>query len=301
MKNAVQYYYKLTPDSIHQVNKDYRIVIGNNIYMMYNLEIISNEIYEIYALTELLLHNNILCNKIILNATDQIVTQINDASYILVKILFANRNVNFQDLFNFSNLYVDASKYNFLDKSDWYSLWTNKIDYIEYQVSQLGKDYPLIRKSINYYIGMAETAINLLGNKKKEGLYLVVSHRRVKSKSKLWDIYNPLSLVIDSRVRDISEFYKTTFFDDQLNIEQLKKQLLAYHFSPYEAFLFYVRMIFPTYYFDCYEEIILGDLNEQELMKYIHKAEDYCVFLKEIYYFLKQYYDIFEIEWIIKT
>lgn len=301
MKNVLQYYYNLNPDSIHQVHKDYRIIINKDIYMMYNLEIINNEIYQIYALNKLLSHNNILFNKIILNVSDQIITQINDIPYMLVKIYFENRNINFEDLYFFSNLYIDVSNYRELDKSDWYYLWTNKIDYIEYQVSQFGKNYPLIRKSINYYIGMAETAINLLGNKKKETTHFVISHRRVKSKSKLWDIYNPLSLVIDTRVRDISEFYKTLFFDKGLNIELLKKQVLSYQFSSYEAFLFYVRMIFPTYYFDCYEEIVLGDLNEKELLKYIYKAEQYRVFLKEIYFFLKQYYDLIEVEWIIKA
>lgn len=301
MKNALQYYYNLNPESIHQINKDYRFIIGNNIYMMYNLETITSEIYQIYELNKSLSQSNILCNKIILNVAEQIVTQIDNSSYILVAISFINRDIKFEDLYLFSNLYVNVSNYKELDKSDWYSLWTNKIDYIEYQVSQFGKDYPLIRKSINYYIGMAETAINLLGNKKKEITYLVISHRRVKSKSKLWDVYNPLSLIIDSRVRDISEFYKTLFFDDKLNIELLKKQLLFYQFSSYEAFLFFVRMIFPTYYFDCYEEIILGDLKESELSKYIYKAEQYRIFLKEIYFFLKQYYDISEIEWIIKT
>lgn len=36
-------------------------------------------------------------------------------------------------------------------------MWVQKIDYFEYQVSQMGKKYPVIRESSIYYVGLAES------------------------------------------------------------------------------------------------------------------------------------------------
>ena len=65
--------------------------------------------------------------------------------------------------------------------------------------------------------------------------------------------------------------------------------------------MFFARMLFPTYYFDCYQQVILGDLEEREILKYIQNVNNYQFFLKELYFFLRQYYEIPEIDWIIKT
>jgi len=48
------------------------------------------------------------------------------------------------------------------NKKDWYTLWTSKIDYLEIQLSEFGKKYPLLRKSFPYFCGLAENAIQLL-------------------------------------------------------------------------------------------------------------------------------------------
>ena len=60
-------------------------------------------------------------------------------------------------------------------------------------------------------------------------------------------------------------------------------------------------MLYPTYFFDCYQDIILGELDEIEINKYLVKAIEYQKFLKYIYFYLKQSYKIPEIEWIKKT
>ena len=49
-----------------------------------------------------------------------------------------------------------------LYRNSWASLWSAKLDYFEYQVSELGKDKPLILDSFSYYLGLGENAISYL-------------------------------------------------------------------------------------------------------------------------------------------
>ena len=58
-------------------------------------------------------------------------------------------------------------------------MWVQKNDYLEYQTSMLGLKYPLIRESFSYYIGLAETAIEIVNSLEKTSVSLVYSHRRL--------------------------------------------------------------------------------------------------------------------------
>lgn len=301
LKNVFQYYYKLTPETIHQINGDYRCKIDNDDYLLHKLGIMETEVHKLYGLHAQLLERGFLCHQIITNFNNEIITIINGESYILLKLFIFNRSISIEDINKFANLYVDQSQYKELDRSNWLYLWTTKVDYIEYQVGQFGKNYPLIRRSINYYIGLAETAISLISSIEKYSTYLVVAHRRIREKDKAIELYNPLSFVIDVRIRDLSEYYKEMFFIKELCLEELRNTILSYKLNSYEATLFYARLIFPTYYFDCYQEIVLGDKDEKEILKYTSKIEQYELFLKEIYFLLRQYYEIPEIDWLIKT
>lgn len=301
MKNALQYYYNLKPKTIHQINSDYRCQVENFEYLFKRLDDYTDDISVIDDLNRHLLNRGLMCHQIVKNINQEILTNLDGNSYVLLKMFVDNREINEDDLLVFSSQYVEKNKYNLLDRSNWYELWTKKVDYIEYQASQLGKHYPLIRESINYYIGMAETAISLISNTISHDIYLTVSHRRIGYKNKLRDLYNPLDFVLDTRVRDLSEFYKERFFLNKVDLDSMKKNIYLYKLTSSEAVLFFARMMFPSYYFDCYQQIVLGELYEREINRYVMKAEEYQSFLKYLYFYLRQYYDIPEIEWIIKT
>ncbi len=303
MKNVLQYYYNLNPISIHRFNENYKCLINNQEYLFYQVEKTVQEVLDIQKLSAYLLKKGIPCHQIMLNINDLPLTYVDGLSYVLLRIFVANREFKYEDLLTFSNQIIEKGSFAFLERHKWYELWTQTIDYIEYQTSQFGKNYPIIRQSINYYIGLAETAISLISDEDSRNLYLSISHKRIKSKYKLQDLYNPLYLIIDTRVRDLSEFLKESFFsaEDNIDMKNLAEKLFSYKPNNDEVIRFFARMIYPTYYFDCYQEIILGNLDEQSIKKYIFKANKYHSFLRELYIFLKQYYKIPEIEWILKT
>ena len=64
--------------------------------------------------------------------------------------------------------------------------------------------------------------------------------------------------------------------------------------------LFFVRMLFPTYYFDMYEKVLDGTFDEKRIMKIISNIDQYQDILVDIYYYIKQYVELPNIDWYQK-
>lgn len=301
MKNVLQYYYNLNTTNIHQVNGNYKCHIGNFEYIFCRFEKSPEELLEIQKLNIYLLSKGFLCHQIIFNINESPVTYVDGVQYVLMKVFVQNKFISVNNLVDFLSWTVPERNFKVLERNNWYDLWTKKVDYIEYQTSQFGKNFPLLRSVIYYYIGLAETAISLVLSISNDNFNLTIAHRRVSGKYKLQDLYNPLNFIIDSRIRDLSEYCKEKFYLSGIDIDKLKGLIQFYRFSNSEAVLFLARMLYPTYFFDCYQDIILGELDEIEINKYLVKAIEYQKFLKYIYFYLKQSYKIPEIEWIKKT
>ena len=62
--------------------------------------------------------------------------------------------------------------------------------------------------------------------------------------------------------------------------------------------LFFARLLYPSYYFDVYDDIIQEKVNEESIKKYIEKNISYEIFLKDIYKYVKLKYRMPEIEWL---
>ena len=58
------------------------------------------------------------------------------------------------------------------------------------------------------------------------------------------------------------------------------------------------RLLYPSYYFDMYDEIIQDKLSEDKIDVYIKKNLNYETFLKQVYGYLKNRHNIPEIEWL---
>ena len=305
MKNALNYYYNLYPTSIHQINDSYRCYIQSEEYLLMPYQDDFKYINQIYELSNYLLQINVPCHKIIKNINGQILTLINNTNYLLIQILVKNKNLNIDDILYFSAIYVDRKYFNELAKDDWYKMWTQKIDYFEYQVSQFGLRYPIIRESINYYIGMAENSISLFTNigglHRSNSNLLYVCHKRIKSHDGYFDLYNPLNFILDNKVRNLSEYIKSKFFFSKYTIDDAKGDISKFNLNIFQCNMLFVRLLFPSYYFDCYEQVMEEKKKEIELVKIISKNKSYTNFLKELYIFIKPFSDLPDIEWIIKT
>ncbi len=290
MENILKYYYEIIVEKDKIDNKGY-FSYNNHLFCLYEYKRNINEIEALTYLNNIMLSKKISINKIINNIFNQTITFHNNKSYVLILInyeLLDKANLKFIPAF------LDK-KLDILKRNDWGKLLSSKIDYIEYQLKHLKNSYPIINSSVNYYIGMAENAISYFNMLNLSNVSLYLNHRRID----LNNLYNPLELVIDYKVRDISEYIKYSFFSE-ISIDDIKRYLNNFNLENIDYLLLYVRLLYPSFYFDLYEEIINDNKEEKEINKIIDKHNEYEELLYEVYLIIKRKINLLGIDWINK-
>lgn len=291
MRNALIYYYNLYCNDIIKSNGNYKLIIDNSLYYLVKYDGNINLLSNIY---DYLIKHNIYCHEIILNKAKTYITNIENTNYILIKIYCKIDKINYLDIVNY-NIVLGKNKCN------WKELWINKIDYYEYQMNQFRKKYPVLYSSFVYYSGMTESAIMLVSMVDKNMFDTYIEHNRIYKNTSSLDFYNPLNMIIDVKVRDIIEYFKQQFFYVENPIINVKNYLDYVKLSNDEATLFMARLLYPSYYFDIYDEIIQGKSNENKIKLITNKANEYEEFIEEVYTYIRIKYRIPEIEWLIKV
>lgn len=275
MKNIIKYYYGIDVDKIDSIDNNY--YFGEYYFIKY------------YKKIDINLYNYMVKNKynidyIIYNKNNEYITLVDNKPYILLKICCKDK-INLEFLTNY-NIEIFSSYI-----PDWAKLWSIKVDYYEKNIDNIKNDQ--IKKCFNYYVGLCENAISLfktldLNNEKK---YLC--HIRLNNNI---DFYNPINLIIDFKMRDIAEYIKIECLNNNY------KNMLDYIYniipilSYNESMLLFIRLMYPTYFFDSYDEY---QKNEQVNCSFINHISLYEHFLKKVYKKISTYYKIPVIEWLI--
>lgn len=289
MNSILQYYYEIIISS-NKINDNGYFSYNNHFFCLYEYKRNTNELEALNYLNKLMILKNISINKIIENIFHKPLTVHNNKNYVLILINYEyqeSANLKFISAFN-------DKKLDILKRNNWSYLWSMKIDYIEYQLKHIKNSYPLINDSVNYYIGMAENAISYFNmlNLTNEGLF--IEHRRVN----INNIYNPVELVIDYKVRDVTEYIKANFINGKMSIYDIKNYINKLNISNIDYILLYTRMLYPSFYFDLYERIINDDEDEKEIEKIVNLSSDYEELLYEIYMVIRKRVNILGIDWI---
>lgn len=300
MKNAIEYYYNLKPETIRQVDKIFKFSISNIKFVIMPILKTKEEINEIYKLHNEILRNGYYCHSIILNVNKEITTIINGIEYILIRDLLINRKIDYQDIKAFSNTQINYKNYPVLTRKKWHTLWSKKMDYLEYQISQFGKKYPIIRESSSYFIGIVENCISILANIETDKNVYSISHDRINVNYTLFDLYNPINFIIDKRVRDIGETIKINILSETDLISQIEKNIKLYKLNEQEIIMLFLRIIYPSVYLDICEQIIDMKKKEVEIYEVINRISIYESNIKIIYDYIRRITKIPEIEWLKK-
>lgn len=281
------------------INNYYEFNHNNNYYRLYIL----NEEYNIYNYNNIYtinkeLINNTLMSEIILNKDKNIITTYHNINYILLKI---NCNIN-KDITLEEIDYLSKVKIVNNNKSNWGLLWSKKIDYLEELISENGKKYPQVVNSFNYFIGLSENAISYYNNIDIDNnMMYYISHKVLRPTDKVDSLYNPLNIIYDYRVRDVAEYIKNSFWTDNHNIySELNNYLYKNNLSLNEVKLLISRVLFPSFYFDLYEDIFNYNKDEKILNNIISRIDEYEEYLNSIIIYFKRFYPIDEIEWLKK-
>lgn len=297
MKNIIEFYYNLSPEDIKQNNNNYYFKINNNYYIFKEYTINISLIEDITKLN-IYLNNYLNTNKIIPNKYNNPLTKINDNYYILI-LLSNKNNINLTTISKFS--LIPPPDIKSLERNNWQILWSNMIDYYETQIGENSKKYPLIRESFDYFIGLAENAISYLTYTKKETPKTIYDNKVLSHNNLYHSLDDPLNIIIDHKSRDLAEYIKLSFFDNNKNIFQELDNYFYYHkYSDYGIRVLFSRILYPSFYFKTYNDIIQGITKEKELNNIINNIDKYEIYIYNIYIYLKKYSNLPPIEWLKK-
>lgn len=292
MKITLMYNYDMEAPTIYRIKRRIYIKNNNDRYILLPVKS-KKELNELY----MILKKYKLDNKyyeIVMTKNKELTIIYAGTEFVLIKITNTN-NISLTEERISTNLTLPASIYN-LDRSNWYFLWSKKNDYIEYKSNHVRKKYKLIDESVDYYLGMAETAIAYLNNINNYELKqnLTLSHRRIIDD----EMKNPLNIIIDVKERDISEYLKYLFINQRYSQERIKGILFGYPDTEISYIRIYARLLYPNYYFDLYENIELEKENEEKLKELIKRIDEYEIYLKDIFNIIISRQKIKKIDWI---
>lgn len=294
MNNFIEYFYRIKTDEIKYDGKYYSFTYD---YYHYRLYVIDDNINIDYliSLNKRLLGSTLI-SEIVININYKYISTYNNINYILIKV-FVNpdKKIRLNELVSF-----DYSLYNNTISSNWGILWSNKIDYLERLISENNKKYPLMADSFNYFLGMAENAIGYYNSIIIPKNYnLFISHHNLSFNNSIELVYNPLNIFFDYIARDIGEYIKYSFFTNNKNIFN-ELSLLINDLSVIDVKLIIARIMYPSFYFNLYEDILIYNKDEKVLLKIIEKLDDYQKYLANIIDYFGNIYDIDYISWLKK-
>ena len=294
MNNFVDYFYNMNINDIKYQGNYYSFIYKGFTYKLYLVDNNININYMLNINKRLIRHT--LSSEIIINKDNEYISKYDDKSYILIKVFVSNNKKITLDEINYlaNSLYTDNIN------SNWGLLWEKKIDYLENLIYENGKKYPIMVDSFNYFVGMAENAISYYNDILDTNNYrYVISHKNIRWNDSLEDLYNPLNIIFDYQVRDVAEYIKNAFF---LNNNDIINEINNYlHINPLsltDVKLLIARLLYPSFYFQMYEDILVYGMNEKIINLVIDKLPRYENYLRNIIDYFKRNYDIPDIPWL---
>lgn len=292
MKNVIYTYYNILIYDINKDNNNYFFYYNNELYIFYE---VFNEVNVVETTYTFVIKNNIDTYEIILNRDNKLITNIDNKNYALLKIKgILKYEVKF-----------DEFKYYPIEKEphNWGVLWSERLDYYEIQLRELGYNYQTVLNTYGFFSGLAENAIlyfNLSKSKFKDKEIVGIVHNRMKYPCYLIDYNNPLNFVIDYNVRDIAEYIKAYMISDDYEIDNILMLLDKLKLNNLMFNLLYSRLMYPTFYFDIFDKIILEDGVDNDIIPVVTLVDRYLEMLNEIFLVYRNKYDMFNVEWLNK-
>ena len=298
MKDLLNYYYYLYPNKIQMSNNNYYFNFNNNYFCFYLYKNNLEDINDIYNLNNYMLFNNYKVNKIIINKDFNIITKKDNKYYILIQLLNNNYSkISLKSIIEFNKIKLSI---NLLNRTNWIYLWSNKIDNLEYTLNHLKNKYKLLYNNSSYYIGLTENAISYLKYLNIYNQNIGICHKRININDNLNDFYNPLNLIIDYKVRDLAEYYKSLFFYKNIDLKNILNEIHLIKMNNIDYIYFYIRLLYPSYYFDLVDEVLNGKEKEDKILVITKRVFDFEYLLYEVWKLIKNRINIIGIEWINK-
>jgi len=143
---------------------------------------------------------------------------------------------------------------------------------------------------------MSETAINYYNYNlnKSSNKELYISHKRLSYE----DFYNPTNIIIDIKERDYAEYLKLIFFNKEYLTLDIKEILNKFKLTKESSIKIISRLLYPSYYFDIYEKLIVNESYLKELKNIVNRIDEYEKYIKKIYTLINQSIELPNIDWL---
>lgn len=298
MKNLIAFYYNLNVEDLVNVEDGIFSFYVNYVkYYFFKPIRPVDDIEEIFKIVNSTPNSY---HQIIINKMGNILTEYEKDKYILLKIIGSeNSLIDINDVIN--DIIPVKDNKHLLNRYNWSSLWENKIDYLEYQVSELSTNYKIITRSFSYYVGLAENAIMYFNMLNPKGENVVLARRRINYPTIRLNYLNPLNIIVDYKVRDIAEYLKVNFFNGEDTISEVDQLISKNVLSPLDYNLLFCRLIYPSYYFDDMQKVLEKSESENILIKYIERIDEYEDFLNKVFFKFSKKCSMIKIDWLIKN
>ena len=136
MKNTINFYYNIFLDELIKKDNCYYFYYGGDEYYFVPLNRPYDDVQSIYKLNLEMKKRRCLVHELVLNKDKSIITIVNGISYILIKLCkYKNDKVFLNDINYIQNMTVNIECDKSLVRNEWIKLWSEKIDYYEYQIS----------------------------------------------------------------------------------------------------------------------------------------------------------------------
>lgn len=293
MKNVLYNYYDILVDELNKSANNYFFYFNNELFLFY---LVLNDINLVENIYKYIVENNIESFNIILNKEGNLFSDVDKKKYVLLRVKgILKYEVKFDE---FKYYPVNSNGVN------WGTLWSERLDYYEVQIRELGIKYQTVLNSFGMFSGLAENAI-LYFNMTMEKFgdlesNVGIVHNRVKYPCYLIDYYNPVNFVIDYSVRDIGEYIKSYIISDDFDFNNVVTLINRMNLNDLMFNLLYARLLYPTFYFDVFDKIILEDGRDSDIVFILDKIDIYLDTLKRLYDRFNNEYQMFRIEWLNK-
>ncbi len=263
MKELIQKFYRLFPNTIHKEKNYYTFFDQGSLYYFYEIEEDTNLSFA-YSIS--IYYPQFY--SFVRNVNQMIITRDSNHSYVLLR----DKGISFTQFLSYPifHHYITLK---------WKELWIKRCDSILFNYPNIKGNSLMIDESIDYYIGLLELSISIIGNHSKNYYSSYLGHIQFDKN----EYYNPFNVKEDVCERDFGEYLKYLFLVGNYSKQELSL-LIKENSSFYQYQLVLARVLYPNYYFDLVDQILYQHYDDSILKNIIERVmefQDYVLFLQE--------------------